>query len=56
MKYLAGLTLGLVIAGCAGTARMDDGWEQQVRAAEQRHLAAFRANDAKAIADLGGQG
>src|SRR5688500_14653686 len=52
MRYLAGLTLGFVIAGCAGTAHMDEGWEEQIRAAEQRHLAAFRANDPVAIAAL----
>lgn len=42
----------LIAAGCAGTTRMNDSWEQDVRAAEQRHLAAFGADDPVAIEAL----
>jgi ketosteroid isomerase-like protein len=48
MRLTAFLIL-LSTAGCAVATQMDGSWEQDVRAAEQRHLAAFRGNDAAAI-------
>jgi ketosteroid isomerase-like protein len=52
MRIITGLLILLVTAGCAAATQMDNSWEQDVRAAEQRHLNAFRANDAAAIEAL----
>lgn len=53
MKHCGRLVLILFLgAACAGTTRMSDSWEQDVRAAEQRHLAAFGSDDAVAIEAL----
>jgi ketosteroid isomerase-like protein len=42
----------LIAAACASTTQMSTSWEQDVRAAKQRHVAAFAANDAAAIEAL----
>lgn len=42
----------LIATACAGTRQVSDSWEQDVRAAEQRHLAAFGSDDAVAIEAL----
>lgn len=52
MRRITGLLILLITAGCAVATQMDSSWEQDVRAAEERHLAAFRANDAAAIEAL----
>jgi hypothetical protein len=50
MKIRLGLVLAwLTAAACAGAPRMSSSWESDLRAAEERHLAAFRANDSAAI-------
>lgn len=49
MRKFAGILILLFTAGCAAATQMNSSWEQDVRAAEQRHLNAFRANDAAAI-------
>jgi ketosteroid isomerase-like protein len=52
MRKFTGLLILLFTAGCAVATQMDSSWEQDVRAAEQRHLTAFRSNDAGAIEAL----
>ena len=55
MKKHPGLAAAFSIAAAfagAAAARGTDGWEQEVRAAEARHRAAFLAGDAAALEDL----
>ena len=51
MKLLSFAMLALAILGCAGLAqtRADGVWEQQIRAAEERHRNAFLTNDIAAL-------
>jgi ketosteroid isomerase-like protein len=43
------IALGMLLLGCAGERPPDGNWEQEVRAAEERHLEAFRSRDQKAL-------
>ena len=43
------VSLLLLTAGCAVRTPASSSWEQDIRAAEQRHVAAFVANDAATI-------
>jgi ketosteroid isomerase-like protein len=53
MRICAGLFgFLLLVSGCAGAAKIDESWEQDVLAAEARHLAAFDSGDAAAIEAL----
>jgi ketosteroid isomerase-like protein len=50
MRIPTGLvSIFVLAAACAVRTPITTAWEQDIRAAEQRHLAAFRANDARAI-------
>ena len=50
MKMFIRLVSIVVLASaCAARTPIASSWEQDIRAAEQRHLAAFRSNDAEAI-------
>ena len=50
MRMLIRLVSIVVLASaCAARTPIASSWEQDIRAAEQRHLAAFRSNDAEAI-------
>lgn len=53
MRNVAALVvLVLTVTACAPRTRPSTSWEQEIRAAEERHLAAFRSNDAAAIEAL----
>lgn len=50
MRIFTGMVSILVLAAaCAVRAPIASSWEQEIRAAEQRHVTAFRANDPAAI-------
>jgi len=50
MRLSIGLVSMLVaVSACAVRAPIGSSWEQDIRAAEQRHVAAFRSNDAATI-------
>lgn len=51
MKSLSLVIVMLALLGCAGHAPSSSGgaWEQQIRAAEERHRIAFLANDVRAL-------
>ena len=49
MKGFTLLIVILLFPGCASSTRSATSWEDEVRAAEERHLAAFRSGDAAAI-------
>jgi ketosteroid isomerase-like protein len=50
MRISTGLVTILALApACAVRTQIPSSWEQDIRAAEQRHVSAFRANDAAAI-------
>jgi ketosteroid isomerase-like protein len=50
MRFSIGLVSMLVtVSACAVRTPNASSWEQDIRAAEQRHVTAFRANDAAAI-------
>lgn len=51
MKWVCSAMLALAIFGCADPApsSSNNAWEQQIRAAEERHRMAFLANDASAL-------
>ena len=50
MRISLGLIFVLALAtSCAVRTPIASSWEQDIRAAEQRHVAAFRSNDAAAI-------
>jgi ketosteroid isomerase-like protein len=50
MRISTGLvTILALAAACAVRTQTPSSWEEDIRAAEQRHVSAFRANDAAAI-------
>ncbi len=51
MKFLSLAMLALAILGCAthASSSTDGAWEQQIRAAEERHRIAFLTNDVSAL-------
>jgi ketosteroid isomerase-like protein len=46
---IAPILIFMTAAACAGATRMSSSWEEDLRAAEQKHIAAFGANDVAAI-------
>jgi ketosteroid isomerase-like protein len=49
MKYIATVVLGLVLWPATPAHSQGNDWEQQIRAAEQRHVKAFLARDTAAL-------
>ena len=49
MKFLSLVMLALAVVGCSTQAPSSPDWEQQIRAAEDRHRIAFLKNDVGAL-------